>query len=63
MSECNYCQTVDGTRGTLHVDITGGEVLYINDEAQLEFSDKGNELKIDINYCPICGRKLREEDK
>ncbi|WP_167630384.1 hypothetical protein [Listeria valentina] len=61
MEECKYCQTVNGTRGTLHVDVAGGEVLYINDEAQLEFSDKGSELKIDINYCPMCGRKL--EDK
>lgn len=58
MEECKYCQTVNGTRGALHIDIAGGKVLYINDEAHLEWGDKDRVLKIGINYCPVCGRKL-----
>jgi glutaredoxin len=58
--ECPYCQR---SKSMLDDCENGGPYVYINsDEASLCVSTEGYDYEIDINYCPMCGRKLSDTD-
>lgn len=53
---CEYC------KGKNLMTIQDKRIaLYINNKNQLKILSDYNEYAKDINYCPMCGRKLKEE--
>lgn len=57
---CKYCKGEENMTDKVDTHIKVG----ILDESKLEIvcsSDCSGWLDLQINYCPICGRKLREE--
>ena len=48
---CEYCKPVDENKDLLNLQVwlDGGD-LYVDELSK----------RIPINYCPMCGRKLRE---
>jgi len=69
---CQYCHNpfldLSG-RPDYEVDLDGGAYCGTDDEGILEFGasfDSGGLIKyerVNINYCPMCGRKLWKEYK
>lgn len=56
MSECRYC-SYDRDDYISAIDKQGHLVLEPY-EALLKVKFYGNKMQTQINYCPICGRKL-----
>ena len=51
---CEYCEK---GKSILHDDTYDGLNIFIKNNLLWE---KTNDMGTDINYCPICGKKLRE---
>ena len=60
---CEYCEEdYDGWYKPL--DKNGHVCVFDTPhEKRIDVTYYGNRLRIDINYCPMCGRNLREEKK
>ena len=57
MEECIYCEgNVDGRD---YIIGDGGRGIYISGNGYLMPDDDLNMDEIEINFCPICGRKLK----
>ena len=60
---CNYCQIPF----TPIIDTNFEKIVikFWNGGNQLLFNDKtnGEDFKLDINYCPMCGRKLQNYER
>ena len=57
---CKYCENGDSIYyDDLDVYIIGNE-LNIDLNMNIEDVYIDNEYEIEINYCPMCGRKLKE---
>ena len=50
---CEYCK--DGAEIEYRFDIRGGNQLY-------GYDGDGCDISVTINFCPMCGRKLGEND-
>lgn len=57
MEECIYCEWDVETRDYIIGD--GGRGIYIDGNGYLMPDDDLNMDEIEINFCPMCGRKLR----
>lgn len=60
---CRFC---DGKSEKIENGYTYGNAMIVGDTYNwhLSYNNSGNEYvsgQFDINYCPICGRKLVEE--
>lgn len=66
MNECGYCST-EGWRKNeiqndwLKIQVVPEGKMYLWYEAYS--TDSSFELEVDINYCPMCGRKLECQAK
>ena len=56
MAECKYC---NGEKLVIHGDYTD---LVINTRERLISAWADGEANLKINYCPMCGRKLGDQD-
>lgn len=60
---CNYCDKSPSETGfdTLYDNDFGTYILVDRDIEQLVFSyNDRDEFVVNINYCPMCGKKLGE---
>ena len=64
MNGCEYCR--DDNKPLYHVDgpikRMDSFVRVVDGQIEIDLWDRGNSCAtIEINYCPMCGRKLEEE--
>ena len=52
---CEYCE------GKNIITIDGRLAVYINNQNKLKIITVNEEFGEQINYCPMCGRKLGDE--
>jgi hypothetical protein len=59
---CDYCENTRPLFGNLYsdfyVEIINGDVIDIH----FYGSEQNGDGSFEINYCPMCGRKLNEQD-
>ena len=58
---CNYCQT-DKDGYVRPLDKNGHMYIWPYN-SQLRIRYYGQSLGVEVKYCPMCGRKLREEEE
>ena len=59
---CGYCELLSGDRKILEEDgETEIAIGRVNKDYYIEAGNDYDSIDIDINYCPMCGRKLKEE--
>lgn len=56
---CRYCDLVSGD--AIDIGDNKNQTLYI-ERHNNNFSISTENDEVDINYCPMCGRKLKEGD-
>lgn len=52
----SWIETVIDSNGYTSIGLT----KYEDDDVCLEYNSPKESFSIDINYCPICGRKLKD---
>lgn len=58
---CRYCETNEDLT-TNYYDETCFNIEIYSDELCITCHGEANDyIELKINYCPMCGRKLREE--
>ena len=59
---CKYCELLSGDREILEEDRDLElKIGRVNKDFYLEADTIENNVEVEINYCPECGRKLKED--
>lgn len=59
---CEYCNLLSGDKRILEEDgQTEVSMNRVNKDYYIEAENDYDIIDIDINYCPFCGRKLKED--